>query len=173
MGVKCCPNRNFIGNSDLNNGLLYSIVENRNGSALKTFCEYANLNAYNKLREIYPTTANDNYNFYEREIQRFFDFISGNKNLNANNIIIYKIYISGLNEIESSSLMNSKKKTETISIQFNLNAEFRRTNEAGNEIFKYVYHWRKKDLFGSGEPIQKIKFYGSESKITDTDSQNT
>jgi len=156
MGSFCCPDREFVANSDLDNGVLFTIVEYPKGNRLEMFCEYANLNSFRKLKEISPNTAKEQFEFYKTEISKMLDFLSKNKEIGLNKLTVYKIYISGIKEVDPI------KTKEACKIDFYLNAEcVRHNNNDYKEIMKYKYNWRQKNLFGSGDPKQEVSFVDS------------
>ena len=161
MGINCCPDREFVANSDLEKGILFTTVEYPRGNRLELFCEYAYRNCLSKLKEIAPNIANDHYQFYKSEIDKMNEFLSKNSEVGLNKLVVYKIYLSGSKDVESQKVC---------SIDFYFNAECIRNGSGVKEIMKYNYNWRKKNLFGTGEPKQEVIFLDEESNLFEKSS---
>ncbi len=148
----CCPDINFVCKSDVNNGCLSTIVEYPSANKLDHFCEYANLNARKKVKEVYPSLATFQYKFYKTEIARMLEYLSEQINVNLDGLLVYKLYLSGIRGEDSKTL-------ELTSIDFCVNAVCKRKSIEEKEVMKYNYNWRSESYVCSprnGEPTQKV-----------------
>jgi len=150
--IYCCPDREFITTSDIDYGSVKTTVEYPKGSSLKLFCDYGNLSALKKLKEVYPSIANDKYLFYKSEIQRMMNFLRTKDEVLLEKLIVYKITFSGTVGYDAHSVINEK-----IFIEFSLNGICKRKDKIQEMV--YIYQWRKEGIVEHfGEPKQKVEF---------------
>ena len=149
--ISCCPDKEFSTSNDLDYGTVKTTVEYPKGSSLKLFCDYGNLSALKKLKEIYPSVANEKYLFYKNEIQRMLKFLSEKEKVMLDKLIVYKINFSGTVGYDAHSVSNEK-----IFIEYFLTGICKRKDKL--EEMVYVYQWRKDGMVESGEPKQKVEF---------------
>jgi hypothetical protein len=149
--IFCCPDKEFIAYSDLDSGNVSTTVEYTKGSSLRLFCDYGNLSALKKLKEVSPEIANEKYLFYKGEIGRMLSFLSVKDELMVDKLIVYKLKFSGMAGYDAHSVSKAK-----IFIEFTLNAICKRNDKI--EEMSYIYRWRKDGLSLFGDPKQTVEF---------------
>ena len=149
--ISFCPNNEFITNSDVESGIIKTTVEYPKGSSLKLFCDYGNLSALKKLKEISPSIANEKYLFYKREIQRMIAFLSTKEYVMVESLIVYKITFYGTVGYDAHSINN-----DPIFIEFCFNGICKRKDKIDEMI--YIYQWRKDGVFINGDSKQTVEF---------------
>ena len=82
-------------NSNYSKDGVNTTVEFFKGSTLKLFCNYWNLTEFKKMKESYPSMANNKFTFYREEINRMLTFLQEKDSELLNNLLFYKIKFSG------------------------------------------------------------------------------
>ncbi len=149
--IYCCPDKEFVCKSDIDYGIIKTTVEYPKGSTLKLFCDYGNLSALKKLKEVYPSVANDKYLFYKTEILRMIQFLYSREDVMLSTLIVYKINFFGTVGYDVHSITNEK-----IFVEFCLSGVCKRKDILEDMI--YSYQWRRDGLIDYCEPKQKLEF---------------